>query len=119
MSTLDAGHDSTDWPVQDATVEEWLVTPGACFAAGMAQLEDGNFYAAAPVAGDAGQLGGKQWKSFRCLVSLSIMLRVIGLHLVSCLVSVSCSIICEVASYGSSFSDYHMLVLLFSAFSVM
>merc|ERR1719261_1273266 len=38
----------------DATCEEWLVTPGACYAAGMAQLEDGNFYAAAPQAGEAG-----------------------------------------------------------------
>jgi len=36
----------------DATVQEWLVDGGACYAAGMAQLEDGNFYAAAPVGDD-------------------------------------------------------------------
>ena len=43
-----------------------LLSPlqGYCYAAGMAQLEDGNFYAAAPVAEEAGDVnafaGGQQ-----------------------------------------------------------
>ncbi|CAE7895732.1 Pfn [Symbiodinium necroappetens] len=38
----------------DQTLDEWLISEGYCYAAGMAQLEDGNFYAAAPVADEAG-----------------------------------------------------------------
>eukprot|EP00439_Symbiodinium_sp_Y106_P010492 s7224_g1.t1 len=38
----------------DQTLDEWLISEGYCYAAGMAQLEDGNFYAAAPVAEEAG-----------------------------------------------------------------
>merc|ERR1712203_1236391 len=38
----------------DGTLEEWVVSEGHCVAAGMAQCTDGAFYAAAPVAGDAG-----------------------------------------------------------------
>mmetsp|Transcript_74276 Transcript_74276/g.143852 ORF Transcript_74276/g.143852 Transcript_74276/m.143852 type:complete len:167 (+) Transcript_74276:86-586(+) len=36
------------------TLQEFLIDVGACYAAGLAQLEDGLFYAAAPVADDAG-----------------------------------------------------------------
>jgi hypothetical protein len=43
------------------TVEEWLLqdasgdsSKGPCYAAGMAAIEDGNFYSAAPTEGDAG-----------------------------------------------------------------
>jgi len=38
----------------DGTLEEWVVSEGYCYAAGMAQLEDGMYYAAAPVEGEAG-----------------------------------------------------------------
>eukprot|EP00440_Ansanella_granifera_P056999 gb/GFBE01061790.1/.p1 GENE.gb/GFBE01061790.1/~~gb/GFBE01061790.1/.p1 ORF type:complete len:168 (+),score=61.17 gb/GFBE01061790.1/:1-504(+) len=38
----------------DTTCEEWLISEGYCYAAGLAQLEDGAFYAAAPVADEAG-----------------------------------------------------------------
>ena len=38
----------------DQTTDEWLVKPGHCNAGGMAQLESGGFYAAAPVEGEAG-----------------------------------------------------------------
>ena len=38
----------------DQTLEEWVVSEGYCVAAGMAQVADGQWYAAAPVAGDAG-----------------------------------------------------------------
>jgi len=38
----------------DNTLEEWLMSEGFCCAAGLAQLEDGAFYAAAPVADEAG-----------------------------------------------------------------
>mmetsp|Transcript_91795 Transcript_91795/g.112416 ORF Transcript_91795/g.112416 Transcript_91795/m.112416 type:complete len:168 (-) Transcript_91795:125-628(-) len=38
----------------DQSLEEWLISEGYCYAAGMAQLEDGAFYAAAPQADEAG-----------------------------------------------------------------
>merc|ERR1711862_879469 len=38
----------------DGTLEEWVVSEGYCAAAAMAQQTDGQWYAAAPVAGDAG-----------------------------------------------------------------
>ena len=38
----------------DATLQEWLIDEGNCFAAGMAQEADGAFYAAAPVEAEAG-----------------------------------------------------------------
>ncbi|CAE7245818.1 Pfn [Symbiodinium natans] len=38
----------------DHTLEEWLISEGYCYAAGMAQLEDGGFYAAAPEKDEAG-----------------------------------------------------------------
>ena len=38
----------------DPTLEEWVTSEEFCCAAGMAQATDGNFYAAAPVAGDEG-----------------------------------------------------------------
>merc|ERR1712166_716067 len=38
----------------DGTLEEWVTSEGFCLAAGMAQVADGAFYAAAPVAGDEG-----------------------------------------------------------------
>mmetsp|Transcript_29598 Transcript_29598/g.89608 ORF Transcript_29598/g.89608 Transcript_29598/m.89608 type:complete len:168 (-) Transcript_29598:60-563(-) len=38
----------------DATVEEWLISEGYCYAAGLAQATDAAFYAAAPVADEAG-----------------------------------------------------------------
>jgi len=41
-------------PSWDNTLEEWLMSESFCCAAGLAQLEDGAFYAAAPVAEEAG-----------------------------------------------------------------
>jgi len=38
----------------DKTLQEWVVDEGYCYAAAMAQQEDGAFYAAAPEADDAG-----------------------------------------------------------------
>ncbi|CAJ1368293.1 unnamed protein product [Effrenium voratum] len=38
----------------DATLDEWLISEGFCYSAGMAQLEDGAFYAAAPEKDEAG-----------------------------------------------------------------
>eukprot|EP00933_Yihiella_yeosuensis_P082925 TRINITY_DN96963_c0_g1_i1.p2 TRINITY_DN96963_c0_g1~~TRINITY_DN96963_c0_g1_i1.p2 ORF type:complete len:194 (-),score=50.61 TRINITY_DN96963_c0_g1_i1:88-594(-) len=38
----------------DQTLEEWVTSEGYCCAAGLAQLEDGAFYAAAPVADEKG-----------------------------------------------------------------
>jgi len=38
----------------DATIEEWVVSEGYCYAAALAQCEDGAFYAAAPAADEAG-----------------------------------------------------------------
>merc|ERR1719263_1138838 len=38
----------------DQTIDEWVVAPGTCYAAGLAQNTDHAFYAAAPVAGEAG-----------------------------------------------------------------
>merc|ERR1712151_1068844 len=38
----------------DPTLEEWVTSEGYCYAAGMAGVADGSFYAAAPVAGDEG-----------------------------------------------------------------
>ena len=38
----------------DGTLEEWVTSEGHCSAAGMAQVTDGAFYAAAPVANDQG-----------------------------------------------------------------
>merc|ERR1740121_352286 len=38
----------------DQTIDEWLCQEGYCFAGGLAQCEDGAFYAAAPVADEAG-----------------------------------------------------------------
>merc|ERR1712113_438849 len=38
----------------DYTVDEWLISEGYCVGGGLAQKEDGAFYAAAPAAGEAG-----------------------------------------------------------------
>mmetsp|Transcript_75187 Transcript_75187/g.178683 ORF Transcript_75187/g.178683 Transcript_75187/m.178683 type:complete len:167 (+) Transcript_75187:111-611(+) len=38
----------------DAQLQEYMIDSEQCIAAGLAQLEDGAFYAAAPVAGEAG-----------------------------------------------------------------
>eukprot|EP00929_Paragymnodinium_shiwhaense_P045662 TRINITY_DN232_c0_g2_i1.p2 TRINITY_DN232_c0_g2~~TRINITY_DN232_c0_g2_i1.p2 ORF type:complete len:166 (+),score=64.61 TRINITY_DN232_c0_g2_i1:73-570(+) len=38
----------------DAQLETYMLSEGHCYAAGLAQAEDGAFYAAAPVAGEAG-----------------------------------------------------------------
>ncbi len=38
----------------DTTLDQWVVSEGFCYAAGMAQAEDGVFYAAAPEADTAG-----------------------------------------------------------------
>ncbi|CAJ1380929.1 unnamed protein product [Effrenium voratum] len=38
----------------DSTLDEWLISEGFCYSAGMAQLEDGAFYAAAPEKDEAG-----------------------------------------------------------------
>ena len=38
----------------DAQLQEYMIDTEACYAAGLAQLEDAAFYAAAPVAGEAG-----------------------------------------------------------------
>eukprot|EP00931_Biecheleriopsis_adriatica_P102015 TRINITY_DN7704_c0_g1_i4.p1 TRINITY_DN7704_c0_g1~~TRINITY_DN7704_c0_g1_i4.p1 ORF type:complete len:193 (+),score=62.18 TRINITY_DN7704_c0_g1_i4:66-581(+) len=38
----------------DNTIEEWLISEGYCYAGGLAQLEDGAFYAAAPQADEKG-----------------------------------------------------------------
>eukprot|EP00929_Paragymnodinium_shiwhaense_P046982 TRINITY_DN2386_c0_g1_i1.p1 TRINITY_DN2386_c0_g1~~TRINITY_DN2386_c0_g1_i1.p1 ORF type:complete len:166 (-),score=64.92 TRINITY_DN2386_c0_g1_i1:156-653(-) len=38
----------------DAQLETYLISEGYCCAAGLAQMEDGAFYAAAPTAGEAG-----------------------------------------------------------------
>merc|ERR1711957_782688 len=38
----------------DTTVDEWLISEGYCCGGALAQLEDGAFYAAAPVEGEAG-----------------------------------------------------------------
>jgi len=38
----------------DGSLDEWLVEPGSCYAAGLANLADGWFYAAAPQANEAG-----------------------------------------------------------------
>uniref|UniRef100_A0A7S2ANW7 Profilin n=1 Tax=Alexandrium andersonii TaxID=327968 RepID=A0A7S2ANW7_9DINO len=38
----------------DQTVEEWVISEGYCVAGALAQCADGAFYAAAPVAGEAG-----------------------------------------------------------------
>ena len=39
----------------DQSLEEWLITEGYCYAAGMAQLDDGAFYAAAPQEAEVGR----------------------------------------------------------------
>eukprot|EP00933_Yihiella_yeosuensis_P023956 TRINITY_DN1858_c0_g1_i1.p1 TRINITY_DN1858_c0_g1~~TRINITY_DN1858_c0_g1_i1.p1 ORF type:complete len:169 (+),score=48.58 TRINITY_DN1858_c0_g1_i1:109-615(+) len=38
----------------DQTLDEWVISEGYCCAAGLAQLEDAAFYAAAPVADEKG-----------------------------------------------------------------
>mmetsp|Transcript_46431 Transcript_46431/g.104346 ORF Transcript_46431/g.104346 Transcript_46431/m.104346 type:complete len:169 (-) Transcript_46431:119-625(-) len=38
----------------DTTIEEWLISEGFCCAGALAQTTDGAFYAAAPVADEAG-----------------------------------------------------------------
>jgi len=38
----------------DENLEEYMISEGHCYAAGLAQKEDGAFYAAAPQAGEAG-----------------------------------------------------------------
>eukprot|EP00746_Dinoflagellata_sp_MGD_P160820 gnl/MRDRNA2_/MRDRNA2_87747_c0_seq1.p1 gnl/MRDRNA2_/MRDRNA2_87747_c0~~gnl/MRDRNA2_/MRDRNA2_87747_c0_seq1.p1 ORF type:complete len:166 (-),score=48.73 gnl/MRDRNA2_/MRDRNA2_87747_c0_seq1:147-644(-) len=38
----------------DAILQEWTVDTGYCYAGGLANAEDGAFYAAAPVEGEAG-----------------------------------------------------------------
>jgi len=38
----------------DASLQEYMIDPGTCSAAGLAQQSDGAFYAAAPVAEEAG-----------------------------------------------------------------
>merc|ERR1712217_661458 len=43
--------DEESW---DGTVDEWLISEGYCSAGAMAQGSDAFFYAAAPVAGEAG-----------------------------------------------------------------
>jgi profilin-like protein len=45
------GEEEGSW---DATIEEWLIAEGYCSAGALAQASDGAFYAAAPVAGEAG-----------------------------------------------------------------
>lgn len=38
----------------DQVVQDWLITPGACIAGGLANKADCNFYAAAPIEGEKG-----------------------------------------------------------------
>eukprot|EP00930_Biecheleria_cincta_P067549 TRINITY_DN541_c0_g2_i1.p1 TRINITY_DN541_c0_g2~~TRINITY_DN541_c0_g2_i1.p1 ORF type:complete len:172 (-),score=45.98 TRINITY_DN541_c0_g2_i1:79-594(-) len=45
------GEEEGSW---DNTIEEWLIAEGFCYAGGLAQLEDGAFYAAAPMKDEAG-----------------------------------------------------------------
>jgi len=46
-----AEEEESSW---DQTIEEWLIAEGKCCAGALAQVTDGAFYAAAPVANDEG-----------------------------------------------------------------
>ena len=59
----------------DQSLEEWLITEGYCYAAGMAQLEDGAFYAAAP---QEAEVGGFSAMDFSIIFAIFVALRWLG-----------------------------------------
>jgi hypothetical protein len=61
-------------------VQEWLVDPGHCYAAGLASTSDYQYYAAAPVAKDK-----HGWDGWEYLLKADYQTSVQGFHLSSIL----------------------------------
>lgn len=57
----------------DQSLEEWLITEGYCYAAGMAQLDDGAFYAAAPQEAEVGPFSAMDFFYYFCSSPMALL----------------------------------------------